>query len=664
MFCRWRHIITAIVTVSSVMTQSSRAQTRPDAAEEINSASSFHLDSPEVSLSLSGLYNTSSIRPAGGGAVSKGRDSLLEELLKIKTGGGIPKVANFTLSLSAGFDEAWQKQDDRRNFDVDAHLEYDLGLTLFPASAAPLEIRANRTIEYSSQPFSTTYRTTSNNYEADWRLKSDWIANEFRLFHNDYRQESFGGQDNFRSEQNGVSWDGHLIPGHDQTLDWNYTFRNVNQTDPLGKTTSYDAHEFNINHEYDFGAKREHSFTSSVDYLNQDGDFAQEHLTLNEELRFKHSEQFETFYQYQFDHTRYPEADSTLNRLKAGFREKISADLVLTGSLGGLTLDQSGAGTNELFADLNLDYSKELLGGLLTGGLRLNIDRQSNQAQNNEVHVIQTRTFGVSQEIVIPRVAVDLTTLRLRSASGLTFFSSGFDYLASYHNNRLVIDRIPGGNLAPDSSVLVDFDLAPQPANDVLTSGIDFNLRYDFKEKLLKGLSLYTRYVYQQQDISSEVPGAFVADDINALLFGAEYRIWRIRFSAEHEDHQSNLSPYHSDRLAIRYEDRIARDWRVLIEAARVQTLYEDDHSDPVATTVSGSVKYQASRSLSATASIAYLNLEDRLVSHAHGLEERIEMQWHHRDTTIGAQIRHSDLDTDTQNSSNFFFMLTFERKF
>ena len=118
------------------------------------------------------------------------------------------------------------------------------------------------------------------------------------------------------------------------------------------------------------------------------------------------------------------------------------------------------------------------------------------------------------------------------------------------------------------------------------------------------------------------------------------------------------------NRFAIRYEDRIARDWRINVEAVRVQTQYQDDNSNPVATTISGALQYRASRDLAVTANIAYLDLSDRLVSHAHGLEEGVEMKWSHRDTTIGAQLRHSDLDTDSQNSSNFFFMLTLERRF
>ncbi len=656
-------MLTAVAFLSFIAANHGNAQTSPEAAELSATASQLHLDPPEVTLSLTGLYNTNSVRPAGR-PDSTHRDSVLEQLLKVKTGGSAFGIAEFTIGFTVGMDEMQQKRDGHTNSDVDAHYEYDVGLTLYPRTSMPLELRANRTIEYTSQPFSETYRTTQNNYEANWTLKSATLTNELRLFHNDIRQESFTGQDNFRHEQNGASWDAHWIPGEGQTIDWNYTFRNIRQTDPLGKTTSYDLHAINLTHEYDFGPKREHSLTSSLDYLNQDGDFAQEHFWLDENLRLRHGDRLETFYQYQFERTRYPEADSTVNRLKAGFRQKLSDDLFLTGTLGGLTLDQSGAGTDELFADIKFDFSKKVPGGLLTSGLRLNIDRQSNQAQDNTVHVIQTRTFNASQEIVIPRVGINVNTLGVRSASGLLFYSNGFDYLASYHNNRLVIDRIPGGNLAPDSSVMLDFDLAPQPANDVLTTGTDFNLRYDFQETLLNGLSLYTHYVYQQQDITTDVPGAFVADDINATLLGAEYRIWRLRFTAEREDHQSNLSPYRSNRFSIRYEDRIARDWRMAIDATRIQTFYEDDHTNPVATTVSGNLQYRPNRHFSATASIQYLNLEDDLVSHAHGLEERIETKWNFRDTTVGALVRHSDLDTDAQNTSTFFFMLTLERKF
>ena len=625
----------------------------------------FHIERPEVVVGLIGRYNASQIKPVLG-ATTKSRDTSLQQTLGLSTQGYAvrPEFLEFNLAGTFGLEEQWERRESGSENKVDSPYEYHFDGTFLRDSSAPLKLTADRTIEYTSVPFSETYRTTTNVYDALWDIKSDRFPTTFRLLHSDIAQDSLTGLDNFDYAQNSAEWHTDAIFGPGNRLSWNYNFTSVDESTAFGRESSFNANTASLVHEYLFGPKRQNSLISTVSYLDQDGDFAQERFRLDENLLWRHTDSLQTFYQYQFEDTRFPQVETSLNRLKAGFRDKVFENLLATGTIGGMAMEQDGAATDEIFAHLDFDYTRKVPLGQLAATLAFSLDRQANDAQNTEAHVLDSRTFDASQQIVIPYVGIKSNSIGVRDASGSRVFFQGLDYLTTYHQNRVVIQRMPGGSIAPNSTILVDYDITPKPANDVATDSINMGLRYDFKEGIFKGLGLYTRYFVQDQDISSDQPGAFIPDNINALVYGVEYRIWRLRFSAEHEDHDSDLMPFRSDRYSARYEDRIARDWRILADITQVHTTYVDDSSTPIATTMSGKIEYRPARDVRAGVSVAYLRMRDEINGGARGLEEQFDIKWTHRDTTFKGLVRHASLETDPQDSSFLFFQLSAERRF
>jgi predicted porin len=626
----------------------------------------LHFDPPEAVLQLRSIYNSSTIKPTDGTGSIRNKDTSLQELLGLSTHGYVirPDVIDFNVAGKFGLQQRWEKLEGEHASGNDTLYEYNADLTLMRDSTAPLTLRASRTIDYTSEPFTETYQTTANDYDATWTINSRQFPSAIRIFHNDLTQETLSGRDDYTLAHEGVDWYSDLIFNPASTLSWNYNYSHVNETNATGETVAYDANSFNLVRQYLFGSRLEHSLTSSVEYLNQTGDFAQQRLNIDESLWLHHTDRLDTFYEYQFQQTDYPEVDTTLHRLKTGFVGKPFDGFKATGTLGALALDQTGADTRELFALLDLDDARKVPLGELASFLHLSFDRQSNDEQSTEAHVVAVRSFNASQRIVLPYVGIKPDSITVRSAGGADTFFEGIDYTATYRANRATIDRIPDGNLPADSTVIIDYDVNPKPANDVTTTSANMGLRYDFREGLLNGLGLYTRYFVQRQNIDSNQPGAFIEDDVDALVYGADYHIWRLRFNAEQERHNSDLFPFHSDQFGVRYDDRIGRDLTIAIAATQIRTHYDDDDSHSVASTAIGQVEYRFNRKLSAIATINYLDLDDDVTGGARGLDEQLSLKWNHQDLSVKGTIRHSDFETDTEDSSFLFFMLSVERRF
>ena len=656
----------AIAVARDGFAQQTTQEATGPATEALNRTEPLHLDPTQASLRLQSFYNSSTIKPSDGSPRTKDHDTAVLELLGLSTHGYVqdPSVIDFDVAGTFGLEQRWEKINGVNDNGNDFLYDYNVAATVLRDSSAPLTLSAARTIEFDNQPFSETFQSTTNTYDATWNIRSPKYPTYFRFLHNDVTQDSLSGIDDFRSNQNAAQWHTDVIFSPASRLAWDYNYSSVDQTNALGEKSSFDVNTLGLVHSYEFGPALKNSLTSTVNYTNQVGDFAQERLLVDENLQLHHSDRLETFYQYQFEHTIYPEVDTSLNRLQAGFRDKVFDGLQANGKVGGLTMDQSGAGTDEVFANLDFDYSRKLLDGLLSGQVQLVSDRQYNQAQMTEAHVVTTRAFGPSQQIVLAYQGIKTDSVAIRSASGTDIYADGLDFSTTYEPNRVIIQRIPDGTIPPDTPLLIDYDVDPRPANTTTTNSMNAGLRYDFERGWGRGLSLYVNYFVQDQDIDSNQPGAFIADDVNALTYGAEYHLWRLRFKAEHTNYDSSLAPFRSDLIGARYEDRILHDLRLTADATQVVTHFEDDDNKSTALTLSGAAEYRLSPSLRARASIAYLNLDDDLSGGANGLEEQFALKWVDGDTTVKGSVRHSDLQTDTEDTSFLFFMLSIERRF
>ena len=665
---RWFQLLAATAALAAPGLCSRPARAADDMPLDIDAnrhAPPFSIQRPSLVLELIGQYNSDSTRPKGGPKENE-HDALVQEIVQLATSGYLvsPGFLSFNLAGGIGLQQLFETRQDRSDNTDGVIYQYDLNATLLSKTKAPLTVFATRSLGHTSQPFSETYETTTETYGALWTLRSAVIPTYFRIFHNTYTQDSLSGENNYSYDQDGAEWHTEALFSPHNRLNWNYAYNSISQTDSLNNNSSFDSNAATLTHLYEFGSKYQHSLTSSIDYFDQTGDFAQDHFRLNEDLLLRHTERFETFGSFQAEHNTFPGSDTTLYRGKTGVRHRFLESLVTTGTVGGLVLDQNNAGSNEVFANLDFLYTKKVPLGVLTGNLSLNADRQSNDAQSGDIPVEARFAFDNTQQVVIARTNILNNSVRLRDSAGTRVFTQGVDYVVQYLPDRAVIQRLPGGAIDANSRVLVDYDVTPQSGNDVTTDTVNAGLRYDFNNGLLRGLGVYTRALLQDQDISSDQPQSFTADNIQAFTFGSEYRVWHLFLSAEHETHHSDLSPFTADRFGVQYQERIGTDWRFNLNANHTRTHFTDTNDKNIVTTANGLLEYRPTRELVSTLSVTYLDMQDDIVGHNTGLEEQLEIKWNHRQTSVRGLLRHSDLDTDTLRSSFLYFQLSLERRF
>jgi hypothetical protein len=596
-------------------------------------------------------------------------EALFQESLTVQTQGSIyhPNIFAFNIGLTGGLE---QQFFDDNNPNTDNHTNdflygWDINGTLLRNEIAPLTLYTRRFEQFVERDFSPSQQTTTTTYGSTLDIRAPLMPTTIQLYHMGEVVDTLVPGEGYTLDQNVAQVHSDGTPAAHQHLGLDLGFTNTFQTNDVGPSITLNTFDASASHNLTFGKDDASSLSSTLNYTDQRGQIPFTRLRLDENLRLKHSEQFETRYDYTFDEERFQGSDQTSNRLSAGFIHHLFESLTTSGNVAGVNTDlENGGSIQQLLTNLSLDYRKNAPLGILFGNLTLGYSSTRTDLNGTPVQIFnESQTFNDSLPIVLTRPLIDPATVIVKDTSGVPF-TRGLDYTVAQQGTRTVIQRNFSGRIPPDSPVLLDYTVLPVPANTTDTATFGAGLRYDFTQSFLKGLSPYARYLHQDQEVHSQEPGQVPIDDIRAVIVGADYRVWRLTFNAEHEWHHSTLLPFEAGRYSARYDDQLTNNLSVTLAGAFSQTHYTDPDNQVNTATASAVADWRLSQRWSLLGRVMYLNDDDHLIGHTRGLEETLELRWKYRQTEVFSRVRNSDLTSDQTDQNFQTFELGFRRMF
>jgi hypothetical protein len=240
----------------------------------------------------------------------------------------------------------------------------------------------------------------------------------------------------------------------------------------------------------------------------------------------------------------------------------------------------------------------------------------------------------------------------------------GKDFTVQRAGNLVEIQRLVGGLIPLDGSVLLDYTLLPQPANTTNTGDLGAGLRYEFQKGLLNGFAPYVRYSLQSQTIDTSQPSQFVPNSYNDITVGADYRLWKFSFNVEQDWHDSTLVPFDATRFSARFDQRLARETDFNITGNYALLDYYAEHDYVNDASISATLQQKIGSDWSVRAAVIYLNDRDELFGNTEGLEEQLELRWQHNQTEIYAHVRNASLNANSVNSTFEVLEIGLTRRF
>jgi hypothetical protein len=629
------------------------------------SPSLFHVDMPSGTFNFDYLYEHDSTQQQG--VTSGTTDNRYEETVNLLTNAYVlsPNLFDVNLGGTVGlqqesFDGPGGKQYTNSLLDG-----WDVSGTLLRDEGAPLTLYTRRTEQFITPDFSPSLDSTDTSYGGSIDVRSNSLPTQLQAYQENDVQTQAGGLTNYQMTEDVVHWHTDVIDLKHQTLAWDYTYQNTSEQEEQSPAIHYETHNASLNDVYYFGTQNTSSLSSSASLIEQIGDLSFSQFRLDENLRVQHSSDFQTHYDYSLDQSNISGINETNNQLDVGFVHRLFASLTTTGDVGGSLLNETGGSeVEEIFGRVNFDYRKTVPYGLLLSNLNLGWQWQYSPQGTSETPVInQAETFNDSQPIVLTQPNIDPSSLIVLSSAGVPYLK-GTDFSVNSVGNLIQIQRIVGGLIPPDGSVLLDYDLLPQPANTTNTGNFGIGSRYEIEKGPLSGLAPYVRYSLQDQSIDTQSTTQLIPNSYTDVVAGVDYRVWKFIFNAEQEWYDSTLVPFNASRFSGRFEEQLDRATSATLSGnyAYMDYYAEQDYVNDAS--ISAVLNRKIGDDWSVSTRVIWLNDRDELFGNTEGLEEQLELRWKHNQTDIYGRIRNATLRTNSVESTFQVFEIGLSRRF
>jgi hypothetical protein len=603
----------------------------------------------DVAIELEYRRNVSKVDPLVGPQTRDVEDRF-RELLELGTRGYVGHPNLLELDLRAGL------RLTQRHFDEDTTgnsgtineflLEYNFSGVFLQHQKMPVTLYSRRTQSDIERLFGGSVAQIWTQTGGTLTIRDDIFPTNVEAFVLELdQQDPTFGQD-FTLNQKSVRADGRVRVGENQQMWWDFKYDDIKEEGDLRPTRNFERIEGNARHTIDFGSDDQHQLRSVVHAFDQAGDQPFRQILWTERMHLRPNRKLDVFFDFRLEDLSRQTVELNRYDLSTNFRHQLFESLITTGRLAGIrqSIPTDTFESDEIIAELVFDYTKSVPKGTMYAGVGVAWDRIWQTERGVDVPRPPTPfTFPPSDLIVINEENVVPGSIVITDLTGVILYALGSDYTQLVLPVRVEIRRIAGGTIAPGETVLISYDIGPEPAGTTTTLNNGFNLRYTFDETFLRGLSVYAIYQIQNQD---RTPEEFAVtrpvNDFTELRWGVEYNAWKIWARAEHQIRESDLSPFDSILLEVRYLEPLGRGSSLGLGATLQQIDRRDVGIRTTSATFTGTWNQRITDHLRGSLIIVYQNIEGNAGFDTQGFDQTLNLRWNYRETMVYAQIRNA----------------------
>jgi hypothetical protein len=641
--------------------------TGPTVVNEREQTPWFHMDTPQTNFNFNYRYDRDTSTQSGVKVATTSND--FQESVSALTQAYVisPNLLDLKLGGLLGLQQNSFDGSDQRQYTNSLLAGWDVSGTFLRNEYAPLTLYSHQTQTTVTPNFSPTLESVDTTSGANLLLRSPALPTQVEYYHTDESQvEVSTNANNFSLAQDVFHWHTDAVELPHQSLVWDYNFTGINEQESNAPPIQNQSHTANLSHTLSFGPAYANTLSSSVSLNDQFGDLGFQHYRWDENLQLQHSHNFSTHYDYSLDTSISSGVTQTINSVDAGFVHHLFNSLTTTGDVGASLLNATSTGdTPQVFGHIAEDYQKLVPYGTFLSTVSAGWIWQEQPTGTQPTPVInQPYVFNDGIPITLPQPNVIPSSVVVLSPAGIPYLE-GKDYTVAQVGNLTQINRVIGGLIPPDGAVLVNYNLAPLPANTTNTGNFSIGFRYDISKGLLAGLSPYFRYGLQRQTIDSASPSSLlIPNSYDDVVVGTDYRIWLLTFNAEQEWDDSTLLPFDATRLSARFNGRFDDTTSLSLVAAGSLINYYGEHDYVRNQTISGSFEKYITRQLVTRFRAVWVDDEDTNFGDTRGLEEQLEVDWTHNQTDVHLRLRNSTLSTNAQDNTFQTVEFGFTRRF
>lgn len=602
----------------------------------------------EAALELEWRHNLDRFEPDDGPS-RRDKEDRLREILDLRTSGYIGHPNLFELDLGGRFwlEQRWTDidgDDDRINQTL---YEWDVSGILLKEGDLPVTIYSRQSVSDVDRQFGRSLENTFRETGARFNFRDERMPTNIQIFRRSIDQEDTGLNEDFDIDQDTIEGDGQVQLGAGHLLTWDMSYDDIDESGDLRFAQTFDRFEGNATHTWQLGEQRGNVLRTRTRYYDESGDRFLRQSLIESRLRLRHSDDLNSWFDYAFSRDDRPDQEQRNHTATANFQHQLFESLTTIGTAGydRFEVPNEDFNSDEVFGSVNSTYVKETPGGQITAaflGTASRVDQSdlgTPVSRSGEIFV-----FSAADLIIIDQRNIIESSIVVRDVSGIIVYTLGVDYLTLVLPGRAEIRRVPGGSIAPGQAVRIDYTVGAEPGGTIDTWSIGVDVRYTFDEGILRGLSAYGSYLYQDESRSVFEDG-FPENDFRDMRYGLEYNYAKVYLRAEQQHRRGSLSPFDALRFEGRYVEPLGRNSNLVLSGIFQEIDRRDVNSRTSNTSVSGQWNQRLGERLRLSLILQYQWVDDDIGFDSEGFEQIFNMNWQRGRTEFYTEFRNSFRD-------------------
>ncbi|MEI6575403.1 MAG: hypothetical protein WCO63_04420 [Bacteroidota bacterium] len=428
----------------------------------------------------------------------------------------------------------------------------DLRGLLFQKKIVSLSAFANASQTFSNREFLSDIKTDSKNFGGVFFLRTKYLPlsisyQKGNIIQNEINTGRLFSYDNDNLEGRVMQSFGRH-DRHELILSRNYLKR-IEKDMPA---ITNDLREFYLTDEVYFDRLQRQRFNSLINFADQVGYDTMQRKQAFETLSFKLPWKFELGANYNYYDIKRERQNINQQTWRGLIRHKLFESLNSNAFYENVNIKQTDFDQKEIKTGINFMYEKKIPTGQINLSYSYLWDHQEQpNGASQWFQVMHEQYILIDATIVLlKRPNVDVASLQVRDVTGTILYQVNFDYIIVTHGQYLEIQRVPGGQIANNMTVFVDY-------RALMPGAYRFDMH---NENWSAGITLFKRlvnlyYRHQKQSYRNLQKTDFITlDSITQNLYGFRTEYKSLSGGVEYDDYNSSIMPYKQLRYFISWQ--------------------------------------------------------------------------------------------------------------
>jgi len=291
-----------------------------------------------------------------------------------------------------------------------------------------------------------------------------------------------------------------------------------------------------------FDTEKKYSFNSIINNYDQKGSNEFKRFQATERFLLKFPYKFLLTADYQYYNMKQNSQKIEQNRIRTTLHHQLYESL--NSSVWAEYYNINHTAYNEENTRIGIDfiYSKKLpLKGHLNLNYRYFRQYQNMQSQDSYVNVFNEEHILTDGEItILNRPYINLSSIVIKDITGTIIYLANLDYILIQRNDFVEIQRLPGGQIPNNGTVLIDYTALQPGSYQYVANNNTVSVNLRFFKRLLE---LYFTKSIQDYPVLTNVEH-LVLNKYDQTIVGAKIDFGFVNAGAEYNDYQSNIIPY------------------------------------------------------------------------------------------------------------------------